>query len=228
MSQMNSKTLTLSLVIPVFNEERYLSACLDAIAAQTMSPHQVIVVNNNSSDKSMEIARRYPFVTILTEKQQGIVYARNTGFNAVTADLIGRIDADTVLDKSWVETTLSLAESKAEIAAFTGPCYFYTPLGHTFWFGLHRVIYFWSSRLLFGHTILFGSNMFVRKSAWDDIKDKTCKNNRLHEDMDLAHHLAVAGYKLQFTSRLKATISVRRFKHGWRYPRMWIMTKLVH
>jgi glycosyltransferase involved in cell wall biosynthesis len=228
MTNVLDKMLTLSIVIPVFNEENYLKACLDSIVAQTVMPQQVIVVDNNCSDKSMEIARSYKFVKIIEEKSQGIVYARNQGFNFVNTDLIGRIDADSILGDNWIETAIELANKHPEVGAFTGPCYFYTPLGHSFWFVVHRLIYFWSSRLIFGHTILFGSNMFIRKKAWDSVKLKTCADNSLHEDMDLSHHLASNGGVICFSPKLKATISIRRFKHGLRYPKMWLKTRLIH
>src|SRR5438132_12112385 len=97
------KALSLSLVIPVYNDERYLKACLDAIAMQTVSPDEVIVVDNNCDDGSMQLASEYPFVKIVKEKIQGKVYARNAGFNAAKGDIIGRIDTDTVLPQYWVK-----------------------------------------------------------------------------------------------------------------------------
>ena len=54
---MAQKALTLSIVIPVFNEERYIKACLDSIAAQTVKLDEVIVVDNNSTDKTVLIAK---------------------------------------------------------------------------------------------------------------------------------------------------------------------------
>src|SRR3990167_3424187 len=99
----NDKRLTLSIVIPAYNEEDHLKACLDSISKQTIKPLQVIVVDNNSTDKTAEIAKSYNFVTLIKEEKQGIAYARNRGFDAVTADIIGRIDADTMLFPKWVE-----------------------------------------------------------------------------------------------------------------------------
>jgi len=55
----------ISIIIPAYNEERYLGRCLDAIAAQSVRPYEVIVVDNNSSDDTAKVAQRYPFVTLL-------------------------------------------------------------------------------------------------------------------------------------------------------------------
>ena len=53
--------LTLTIVIPAYNEAANLSSCLDTIASQSIMPGQVIVVDNNSTDQTAEIAERYSF-----------------------------------------------------------------------------------------------------------------------------------------------------------------------
>src|SRR5260221_7568754 len=93
--------LRISIIIPAYNEEGHLPACLDAIAAQTLKPDEVIVVDNNSTDKTVEIAKKYPFVKLLNEKRQGLRYTRNTGLDAATGDVIGRIDTDSILSPKW-------------------------------------------------------------------------------------------------------------------------------
>src|ERR1035437_9021599 len=98
---MNIKPLTLAIVIPVYNEEFYLKACLNSIAKQTVAPDEVIVVDNNSTDKSVQIAKSYKFVKLLHEKRQHQVFAQATGFNAIKSDIIGRIDADSILPPDW-------------------------------------------------------------------------------------------------------------------------------
>lgn len=195
---------------------------------QAEKPDEVIVVDNNSTDKSLQIAAEFSFVKIIKEKNQGIVFARNRGFNAAKADILARIDADTQLPADWVAKAKKLAASMSELDAVTGPCNF----RNTFWpkgmFWFHRLIYFWSSRLLFGHHILFGSNMFLLRSGWERVKTQVCKDNSLHEDMDLSHHLAASGGKIRFEPRLAASISARRFRNAHRYPWMWVKTRLVH
>ena len=104
MNMVMNKKLRVSLVIPAYNEERHLRQCLDAIAAQSVQPFEVILVDNNSSDKTVAVAREYPFVRLLSAPRQGVVFARNVGFNAARGDVIGRIDADTVIDTNWVAT----------------------------------------------------------------------------------------------------------------------------
>ncbi len=99
--------LSLSLVIPAYNEERHLAACLDAVSRQAVMPSEVIVVDNNSTDRTAEIARSYPFVRVVQEPRQGIVFARNAGFDAARGDIIGRIDADTIIPSDWTKHVLA-------------------------------------------------------------------------------------------------------------------------
>jgi len=82
-------------------------------------PTEVIVVDNNSSDDTIAVARRFPFVTVLREKRQGVVHARNRGFNASRGDIIGRIDADTVIARDWV-AQLQAIFADTRISAVSG------------------------------------------------------------------------------------------------------------
>jgi len=96
----------ISIVIPVYNEESQLAACRDAISQQKESPFEVIVVDNNSTDSTVRVALSFPFVTLIREPRQGVMHARTTGFDAARGDIIGRIDADTILPPDWTESVL--------------------------------------------------------------------------------------------------------------------------
>lgn len=224
----NKKAITLSLIIPAYNEENYIAGCLDAIARQTVMPDEVIVVDNNSSDRTAAVAASYKFVRVINEPRQGIVFARNTGFNAAQFDILGRIDADTHLHKNWVETVKHIAMAHDESIAFTGPCGFRDWYGKMILFWGHRIIYFWSTYLFLGHNTLFGSNMFLRKSLWGAHKNNMCNRNDIHEDMDLSIHIKNSGGKVSFDETMQATISPRRIFNMRRYPMMWFKTKIVH
>jgi glycosyltransferase involved in cell wall biosynthesis len=222
------KSLTVSLIIPVYNEEDYLKSCLESIASQSVMPNEVIVVDNNSTDRSVEIAKSYSFVKVINEKKQGIVYARNRGFDAAVSDIIGRIDADTRLGKDWVHTVLTNALIMDDSDAMTGPCRFYDTTYPRFLYGFHRVIYFWSSAFTFGHSILYGSNMFIFRSNWLKIRTETCRNNAIHEDMDLSNHIVYGGGHVLFNKALPASASSRRFKKWRYYPTKWVRTWMIH
>lgn len=184
---------------------------MDAIAAQAVAPDQVLVVDNNSTDQTTEIARSFPFVTVLTEKRQGVVFARDKGFNQASSNLIGRIDADTILSPDWVERVKSFYDDPTHAnQCLTGGCYFYNMrFGHAagWWQGQ---IAFRMNRLLLGHYILFGSNMVIPKTIWQSAKAKVCDDLDVHEDLDLAIHVHRSGYPIVYQETLKVGIKMRR------------------
>lgn len=189
--------LTLTLVIPVYNEERHIKACLDAIVKQTIMPDEVLVIDNNCTDKTVEIAKRYPFVTVIREPKQGLIHARNTGFNRAKGDILGRIDADSVIANNWVETVLKNFAGKRELAGLTGIAKtaiipYVNSVTSTFF----SRAYFRSARGLFKTEILWGANMAIRRNAWEKVKTKVGLNcNEVHEDQDLS--LWIASEKMQ-------------------------------
>lgn len=196
---MQSKALAVSIVIPVFNEENHLKDCLDAIEKQTVKPLEVIVVDNNSTDKSTEIARSYKFVTLIKELKQGRAHARNAGFNKAKGDIIGRIDADSQLDVNWVEVAQRVFANDT-IAAITGigrTNISLLPRIPTIYSTLWSRVYYWNVHYYFGTVTMWGANMAVRKSAWQKIKDKACLDDGLvHEDEDISLLISAIGGKI--------------------------------
>src|SRR6266567_2953645 len=96
------KDLRISVVIPVYNEEKYLGKCLDSLMRQNVKADEIIVVDNNSTDNSVAIAKKYP-IRVVFEKTQGMIPARNHGFNEARYEIIARTDADTILPVNWIK-----------------------------------------------------------------------------------------------------------------------------
>lgn len=231
---------TLSLVIPVFNEEDVLAPCLDAIARQTVVPDEVIVVDNGSTDASVSIASRYPFVTLLHEGERGIIPARNRGFNHARGDVIGRIDADSIVAPDWVETIKNYYASEGldrAADAVTGSAA--TNLPQARWIGwlAGRVFldlgYFPISRLMVGGAVLLGCNMAITRNAWERIRDDTSRDsNALHEDVDLSVLIHRAGGMVRHLRNLRVRTSPRSFRESpskiWWRLRVWPVAVVRH
>ncbi|HVS79052.1 MAG TPA: glycosyltransferase family 2 protein [Candidatus Saccharimonadales bacterium] len=182
---MTNKKLTLSIVIPVFNEQDYLEDCLDSIAAQIDMPDEVLVIDNNCTDRSMEIARRYPFVTIIRERRQHQSYAQQTGFNRAKSEILGRIDADTVLPENWVASVKQHFLADPQLKAVTG-----TPWPYDV-FSKHvsAAVFMFYHQLagqLAGVQMIWGANAALRRSAWSEIKDRVQLGANIWEDYDLS------------------------------------------
>lgn len=229
---MSRLALTLSIVIPVYNEESYLTACLEAISLQTVKPDEVILVDNNSTDSTVEIARRYKFVTVIHEPVQGLIAARNTGMNAARGTLIARIDADSRLQPDWVETVKKQFKNE-KIDAITGLALTKTSLQD--WIPYSKLwsrMYFLWTEAEFGIPILWGANMVMRKNAWDAIKKEACLNDSLvHEDQDLSYLLAGQGKNVIRNNHLLIKTSGESY-HDWQkfkeYIRRRSQTKRYH
>jgi len=225
--------LRISIIIPAYNEERYLARCLDAIDKQTVKPHEVLVVDNSSTDSTAKIAQQYPFVKLLLEKQQGRVYARNRGFKAARGDILARIDADAMLPETWVEKLAEYyAKPGANQTAWTGGALFYNVrLPHVV-STIYDALVFGFNRLLAGHPTLWGSNMALPKALWQKVADDVCLRNDIHEDLDLAIHLHRRGVRLHYQRHAKVRVQLRRVRSDrhelWDYLQMWPRTLRVH
>ena len=82
--------MRLSFVVPAYNEETYLPACLESILAQTRElgdDVEIIVVNNASTDRTREVALGYPGVKVVDEPRKGLTFARQAGFAASKGEL---------------------------------------------------------------------------------------------------------------------------------------------
>ena len=223
----------ISLIIPAYNEERYLGRCLDAIAAQTVRAFEVIVVDNNSTDGTAKVARRYPFVTLVREPRQGRSFAQKTGFDAATGTVLARIDADAVVPPDWIrEITEYFASPGALKTAWSGGARFYNVRFPR----LVSMAYDWVespiNRLLTGHPSLWGSNMALPKEIWAQVEADVCTQSNLHEDLDLSIHVHAKGYKIVSDRRVKVGVELRPAHSGprqvWEYLRMWPRTLAQH
>ena len=205
-----------SIVIPVYNEAERLDACLSSIAAQTTAPYEVIVVDNNSTDGSAAIAQRYPFVKLLRENRQGVVHARNRGFNAARGSIIGRIDADTILPACWVAQVQTLFAADKTMSAVSGSAHYYdfalARLADSVDCYLRRHL----AQQLGDTNFLWGANMALRRSAWQHVRSALCSQQDMHEDFDLAIHLQALGLQVAYRGELLASVSSRRIDTSFR------------
>ena len=201
------KQSKISIVIPAYNEEAYIEKCLQSIACQTVAPYEVLVVDNNSTDKTVELAKKFPFVTLIYEKRQGLFFSRNTGMRRARGDVLCRIDADTILYPKWTENVLDIF-ADPEVQGATGPLgyhdFLFPPVGRVV---QHRFLQ--GARLL-KYQFVFGCNMAIRKSAWNKIGKDLCNDANLMEDIDIAIHLRQEGLKICYDKRMAAMVSIRR------------------
>lgn len=164
--------IDVSIVIPVFNAERSLGACLDGILRQDLSTSrcEVIVVDNNSTDASMSIARRHPAVRLLSEPRQSAYAARNRGLSEAKGKWIVFTDPDCVPRHDWLRRlTERMADPAAKVVMGRD-----RPAGRSTAVRLlgeydHRketfVLASSDAAIYYGHT----NNLIARREAFDDV-----------------------------------------------------------
>ncbi|MFV2018671.1 glycosyltransferase family 2 protein [Micromonospora sp. LOL_023] len=117
---MVSVPVHVSVVIPAYNSERTLHACLSAVYAQTLPPVEVIVVDDASTDQTREIARQFPVRLLQTPVNSGPAAARNRGIKASTGELIFFVDADCAPTPTALATALRVLADEPAVDCVHG------------------------------------------------------------------------------------------------------------
>lgn len=110
-----------SVIIVNWNGERFLERCLDALMNQTIKPHEIILVDNASSDESLEIVRRFPLVRLIAlDHNSGFARGNNLAINMASdeSEWIALINPDAFADPYWLEALLASVESNPEFDMF--------------------------------------------------------------------------------------------------------------
>lgn len=216
---MTKKLPTVSIVIPAYNESESIERCLLTCINQTRRAHEIVVVNNLSTDNTAAIVRRMQkeykdkaTIRLLNQAEaQGIIPTRNLGFDRATGEVLGRIDADSIIDPSWVREVQRIF-SDSEVMAATGPVVYHDMPARRFGAVADDQIRNVLDRLARDHKFLFGSNMAIRATAWHDIKNEVCLDpeDLLHEDIDMALHVFQRDMKIVYDRKMLGGMSARR------------------
>ena len=112
--------MKLSVIIPAYNSEKYITRCLDSIKSQQGAELEIIVVNDGSKDSTEEILKTYPGITFVTIPNGGAANARNTGLRMATGDFVMFLDADDFLKEGCLEKVFAKQQEKnADIVRFS-------------------------------------------------------------------------------------------------------------
>lgn len=202
----------MSVVIPSRNDAVMLERCLADLSKQTRLPDEVIVVDNGSTDDTVKVGERAG-ARVVTEPVVGVLRATTVGFDAATGDIIGRLDADSRPDPNWVARVVAKLEADPALSGVSGPGIFYGRGPFSRFIGRYVYIggYYWSMGLFFGRTPVFGSNMALRRKAWEDARPRLHLDDpRMHDDLDITNALSPERI-VEHDPRLIARVSARPF-----------------
>lgn len=222
---------SVSIVVPAHNEESVIRQCVTAAIYQSVPALEIIVVDNLSKDATATIVgqlqREYPEAGIrllYQDSEQGLIPTRNLGLDAAQGEILGRIDADSLLEPDWVEEVIK-AFADPSVQAATGPVVYYDmPMRR---FGLKaddKVRQLMLKLARHQYHFLFGSNMAIRKRAWERIRGEVCRdeNDEMHEDIDLSLHLAEHEMRIQYWPEMVSGMSARRLEDSPRDYRYYV------
>lgn len=213
--------ILISVVIPAYDEEKNISKCIESLLCQDFQDrYQIIVVDNNSTDNTLLIAKTYP-VKVITENQKGVAYARQAGFNLAEGEIIASTDADTIVPKDWLSKIHSLLRDDAYIGV-TGPFLFYDR--GKIWNRLARIIspimILLDKMLNRGKSNFNGMNFAIKKNIFKKVGGFN-KELQFGEDINLAKKAHAYG-SIFFTKEITVFTHSRRYKPTFGFAKYFI------
>lgn len=116
------KEIILSIILPIYNVEKYISNCLESLLDNLYDNYEIIIINDGTRDKSIEICREYQKnynnIKIVEQSNQGVSVARNTGLENATGEYVTFIDSDDWVDRNYLDIIFSMIKEKPDIAVF--------------------------------------------------------------------------------------------------------------
>ena len=109
-------SVKLSVIVPVYNTEKYLERCIDSIVNQTFKNVEILLINDGSTDNSIEICRRYEKnderIKLINKQNSGVSETRNIGIENATGEFITFVDSDDEIALNMYEQMIGAANEK--------------------------------------------------------------------------------------------------------------------
>lgn len=208
----------ISIIVPAYNEEKYISKCLESVFGQEgVSEYEVIVVDNASTDKTSEIVKKkFPKANLFYEHQKGVTMARNRGAKEAKGEILIFFDADVIIPENYLKRITERFLKDKKLVSLSGPyAYdgkFYGRLA-TF---LFYVILAFPAEIFFNRILNFASgstagNMAVKKYAFEKIGGFNENITFYGDDSDITVRLKNVG-KVRFFFNFIVISSSRRLE----------------
>ncbi len=212
MNPKEDKKIDISVVIPAYNEQELLPLCLKSLLEQDFKgSYEIIVVDNNSTDKTYLIAKKLG-VVVIKETRKGIAFARQAGFEAARGKIIASTDADTICDSKWLKIIWSTFKKRKDISAITGIIdYFGQTKKRLFLINIFSPITRFFGWLFSGKAHLWGANFAIKKSVFEKIGGFDTRL-AVGEDYDLGLHAREFG-KVLLVKNLRVKTSARKWEN---------------
>lgn len=162
---LQSEKPVVSVVIPAYNEEKYLLSTIESLShIKTHYPIEIILVDNGSTDCTQEIAESY-WLKVVKEKQKWTSYARQTGLLSTRWDYIFTTDADSIVPSEWITKSMEYFEKNPRLVFISGPVEF--QWAHWSFHLLKKIV--WAGKYLMQipetSSLIFGANSIFKKDT---------------------------------------------------------------
>ncbi|MBM3256767.1 MAG: glycosyltransferase family 2 protein [Candidatus Liptonbacteria bacterium] len=186
--------MNISFIVPAYNEEKYIGPCLESIFAHTGEEVQeILVINNASTDRTAEVAGKFPKVRVVHEPKKGLTFARERGLREAQGEFLAYIDADTRLHAGWLPIVKEEFSKRNDLVCLSGPFSYYdlTP-SQKFAAEMGWKIFAPLTYAIVGYMVL-GANFIVRKDALLQAGTFNTSVAFYGEDTDIARRLSKVG-----------------------------------
>lgn len=203
--------MKVSIVIPAYNEEKWVGKTLEAVSKLDYPDYEVIVVDNASKDKTSEIVEEFvkkdPRIKLVHEPKKGLLNAREAGRVAAGGEIIAQLDADCLPDPEWITKAVAFFKEDPEVVGVTGPYRFYDASPTMkLTLGIGQKYIYWPASVLLRAmgkgSVYVGGNFFIKASALKAIGGYDTAIDFYSEDSDTGYRLSKIGpvlYQPQIT-----------------------------
>ena len=239
----NYRKKKVTFYLPCYNVEKYIAATLDAILKQSYAIDELLIVDDGSTDRSVDIAKKYPVNIIHHPQNKGLAAARNTALNNAEGEFLATVDTDALPGPHWLER-LMLAFTEDRIAGVGGRLIEkYTVTAVDRW----RQIRMRQEHgdAICENIILYGSNTVFRISALKEVGGYNGALKTNYEDVDICNRLLKKDCKTKYIPdavchhlRKDSLISAVDTCYNWRKPffelngaytdRQWLLKKGIN
>lgn len=201
--------MKVSIIIPAYNEEESIERTIKSLLNQSYKDFEIVVVDNNSKDKTREIASKY--VKTVTESRQGYIFAVMRGVQETSGEILTICDADSIYPKKWLEKMMKSFKKKSVVATYGTAMFYDTGKFMVFASLILYTMFLWFSKFLSldntaGFNFLFTRDSYLKTGGYDP-------NWKWGSpDIDLGRRLKKFG-KIKLRNVVVMT-SARRFKKG--------------
>jgi GT2 family glycosyltransferase len=196
---------SVTVYIPAYNVAKFLAGAIESLLAQTYGVDEIIVIDDGSQDATVEIARRYPQVTIVRHRvNRGLGAARNTAVRTARNEFVASLDADCVAEPEWL-AALVAALADPKVAGVGGKLTEGVQVNLADRWRRAHMPQEWGDSFVRNPKFLFGCNSLFRKSLVLEAGGYDERMRTNGEDADLSARLRARGWDLLYTPVARAT-----------------------